>query len=186
MQNFDMEVFALIKKLEETQYTHVSILPPKTKLVTKYDLQNLKLPQNIPISRTSGSTGTPLSVPKNKDTTIWFMATNMREMQWRKWDLSLKKVSILARNKEDKINGTTYIKTLAPISILQKYLEDIQPHYLYTYPTIIEKLDLSKLTELKDIKSTGETGGTCYSCEEAGTIALQCQTIKMYIMLWKI
>jgi len=174
MQNFDMEVQELINKLAQTQYTYVPIAPPKTKLLTKQDLQNIKIPHNTPTSRTSGSTGTPVVVPKNKESTLWFMATNMREMQWRKWDLSLKKVSILARNKEDKINGTTYVKTLAPISVLQKYLEDIQPNYIYTYPTIIEKLDLTKLTELKDIKSTGENGGTCYSCEEAGTIALKC------------
>ena len=30
------------------------------------------------------------------------------------------------------------------------------------------------MTNLIDIRSVGETGGTCYSCEEAGTIALQC------------
>lgn len=174
MQNIDLEIQKLIDILEHTQYTHKPINPPKTEIMTKLDLQKIIIPDGVPVSRTSGSTGFPVIVPKNMDTYIWFAATNMRELQWRKWDLSLKRVSILAKHKEDKVSGNIYIKTLDPISILQKYLEDIQPNYIYTYPTIIERLDLTKLTKLVDIKSTGEPGGTCYSCEEAGTIALQC------------
>jgi phenylacetate-CoA ligase len=57
---------------------------------------------------------------------------------------------------------------------LQKFLEQVQPNYLYTYPSIIAMLDLSKLTELIDIRSVGEVGATSYSAEETGTIALEC------------
>lgn len=169
-----MEIQKLVQELEKTQYSYKKIEPPKTKIITKYDLQKIKIPDNVQVSRTSGSTGIPVVVPKTRDSVIWYTATNLRELQWRQWDLNLKKVSILARNKVDEVRGKTFIKKLAPILELQKYLETVQPDYLYTYPSIVNLLDLSKLYNLKDIKTVGETGATSYSSEETGTIALQC------------
>lgn len=168
------ELLELIKQMETTQYTHRGNPFPEGKILTKQDLQKIVIPLDVPFSRTSGSTGYPVTVPKTNESILWYKATNYREMKWRKWDLSKKAVSILSRNKQDIIKGNTYIKSLAPISELQKYLEEIQPNYIYTYPTVIEQLDLTKLTELIDIKSTGENNGTAYSCEEAGIVALKC------------
>jgi phenylacetate-CoA ligase len=41
-------------------------------------------------------------------------------------------------------------------------------------PSIVAQLDLSKITNLIDVKGTGEKGGTMYSSEECGTIAIEC------------
>lgn len=180
MQNSNLEFFPnkqvndLVKYLETSQYTHINTMVPKGPITTKHDLQKIKILPGQKISTTSGSTGHPVVIPKTPESMIWYEATNIRELVWRKWDLTKKCVSILARNKEDSVIGTIYNKKLDTIQNLQKYLEEIQPCYLYTYPTIIERLDLTKLTNLIDIKSVGETGGTNYSSEEAGTIALQC------------
>jgi phenylacetate-CoA ligase len=95
---------------------------------------------------------------------------------WRKWILNgeNKLLTILARHKEDTIIGSAYVKKLAPIKVIQQYVDEIQPQYIFTYPSIIAQLDLTRLTNLKDIRSVGEIGATSYSCEEAGTIALTC------------
>lgn len=181
MQNFNLafpsSVDKLIKYLDKSQYTYINNIKPQGPITTKYDLQKMKILPNQLISTTSGSTGVPVVVPKTPESIMWYTATNIRELQWRKWDLSKKCVSILARNKEDTVNGPNkniYNIKLDSIHNLQKYLEELQPHYLYTYPTIVEKLDLTKFNNLIDIKTVGESGGTNYSSEEAGTIALQC------------
>lgn len=83
-------------------------------------------------------------------------------------------VAILAKFKEDRVIGNSYLKKLDTAQNLQRFLEQVQPNYLYTYPSIIAMLDLSKLPELEDIRSVGEIGATSYSAEEVGTIALQC------------
>jgi phenylacetate-CoA ligase len=164
----------LVKYLEKSQYTHINTYIPKGQITTKEDLQKITILPNQPISRTSGSTGTPVTVPKTPESMMWYMATNIRELQWRKWDFTKKIVSFLARNKVETQINNMYHKKLDTVQNIQKYLEELQPNYIYTYPTIIEKLDLTKLNELIDIKTVGEVGGTNYSSEEAGTIALQC------------
>jgi len=177
MQNFNLEfstINELIIYLEKSQYTHIPSIKPIGEITTKYDLQKLKINNNQSISRTSGSTGIPVIVPKTPQSIIWHAATNIRELRWRKWNMNLKKVVILAKIKEDTVTDNTYSKKLDSIQNLQEFLEKVQPYYLYTYPSIINNLDLAKLINLIDIKSTGEIGGTCYSCEEAGTIALKC------------
>jgi phenylacetate-CoA ligase len=183
MQNTNL-VFStvdnLIIYLNTSQYTHTQTHIPIGPILTKYDLQNIQIPPNSPTSKTSGSTGIPLIIPKTKDSIIWHHATNIRELIWRKWDLSKKCVVILARNKSDYVEGNIFYKKLDTNENLQKYLETIQPFYLYTYPSIIKELDLTRLYNLIDIKSVGEIGGTNYSCEEAGTIALQCPEFKNY------
>jgi phenylacetate-coenzyme A ligase PaaK-like adenylate-forming protein len=180
MQNFNLgfqefpSVNDLLLYLEKSQYNYIPTINPIGNIMTKYDLQKINIDYNKPVSRTSGSTGIPVIVPKTQQSILWHMATNIRELQWRKWDMSLKRVAILAKIKEDTNNNNSFYKKLDPIQIIQKYLERIQPHYIYTYPSIIDNLDLTKLINLKDIKTVGEIGGTSYSCEEAGTIALQC------------
>lgn len=177
MQNINLEfrtVKDLVDHLEESQYTYKQTIIPKGNITTKYELRNSKIDLLKPHSKTSGSTGIPVIVQKTNMSIMWHSATNIRDLKWRKWDLQLRIVVILAKIKEDKINGNFYEKKLDTMVNLQKYLETIQPHYIYTYPTIIQELDLTKLINLIDIKTTGEIGGTCYSSEETGTIALQC------------
>lgn len=177
MQNFDMAfqtLDELIQHLQTSQYTSLTRKIPSGPITTKSDLQNIKIPPNQPTSRTSGSTGTPLIIPKTVQSIMWHTATNIRELQWRNWDITKKIVVILARIKYDNVENNIYYKKLDTNKNLQIYLEHIQPYYLYTYPSIIKELDLSKLHNLIDIKSVGEIDGTNYSCEEAGTIALQC------------
>ena len=183
MQNPNMafsSVNELIKYLDKSQYTHVNSLEPCGNIITKYDLQKIIIDPTVPVSTTSGSTGIPVTVPRTPESAMWYTATNIRELQWRKWDLKKKCVAILARIKEDKICDNIYYKKLDSMINLQKYLEIVQPNYLYTYPTIVNALDLTKLVELIDVKTVGEIGGTNYSCEEAGTIALQCPEYNTY------
>lgn len=164
----------LVNYLNFTQYQKIRFNPPSVPPTFKSDIQKIKPQQGNLISRTSGSTGEPVTVIKPPSTLLWYNATNMRELLWRGWDLSKTHVSILARFKTDEKKGNGYFKKLDTISNIQKFLEDVQPCYIYTYPSIIKLLDLTKLTNLIDVKSVGEVGGTSYSSEETGTIALQC------------
>ena len=168
----------LLEQLEKTQFIYKPTYIPRGNILTKEELQKMDIPQNVPTSTTSGSTGIPTIIPKTRESIIWHIATNLRELQWRKWNMNnknLKKVSIVAKNKENTIvGGHIHIRKLDTINNIQKYLENLQPHYIYTYPSIIEKIDLTKLNNVIDIKTCGEIGATSYSSEETGTIALQC------------
>lgn len=184
-QKRQQSVTELCEQLKHTQYNFISTYIPQGCITFKDDLRKIIIDENKPFSRTSGSTGTPVMVNKTEESIIWHIATNKRELEWRGWpvlDSNFKKVSILARNKEDSFDEVTgvYSKKLEPISILQSYLEKIQPHYIYSYPSIIEEIDLSKLKNLIDIRSCGERNATSYSCEEAGTIALKCPEFGNY------
>jgi len=182
MQKLQLEfptVTDLVDYLERSQYETLirPTVDSDTPIMTRHDLRTKCEPfinETQMVSRTSGSTGIPLVVPKNNLSVMWHSATNVRELKWRKWRLDLRMVAILARIKEDKLVGKVWLKKLDTMQNLQKFLEGVQPHYLYTYPSIIAMLDLSKLTELIDIRSVGEIGATSYTSEETGTIALQC------------
>uniref|UniRef100_A0A6C0CBS5 AMP-dependent synthetase/ligase domain-containing protein n=1 Tax=viral metagenome TaxID=1070528 RepID=A0A6C0CBS5_9ZZZZ len=184
MQDLNLEfstVDELVKYLEKSQYMNFNTVKPSGNIMTRYDLQKMDFSDEKIISRTSGSTGIPVIVPKNITTLMWHTATNVRDLQWRRWDLKLKKVAILAKIKEDSVVGNSFLKKLDSIQNLQLYLEKIQPSYLYTYPSIVKQLDLTKLN-LLDIRTVGEIGATSYSCEETGTIALQCEENTYHIM----
>lgn len=173
-----LEARKLFEQLEKTQYLYRPTYKPVGNILTKEDMQKINVPDGVPICKTSGSTGIPTIVPKTKESIIWHSATNIRELYWRKWNMknkNLKIVSIIARNQEnDIIDDHIYVRKLDTIRNIQTYLESLQPHYIYTYPSIIEKLDLTKLHNILDIKTCGEIGATSYSSEETGTIALQC------------
>lgn len=155
-------------------------------LMTKETLRNLKMEKGLYVSRTSGSTGEPVTVQKTYLDYIWSMATNIREIRWRKWDVTKSHAAISGNYKETDLDswgiprniapvqGKGFLNDNLPISVLQAWLEKKNPHYLSAFPSIVSQLDLSKLTNLIDYKGTGEAGGTMYSCEECGTIAIQC------------
>ena len=137
--------------------------------------------------RSSGSTGQPVKVEKNIFDYIWYNATNIRELRWKRWNVS-KNLAVIRPNFTGRSEmpswgfpkqiypkqGKMFKNNYTTISELQKWLEEVNPHYLHTYPSIIRELDLSKITNLIDVKGTGEKGGSMYSSEECGTIAIQC------------
>lgn len=136
---------------------------------------------------TSGSTGEPVSVYKSYLDYVWYQATNVREILWHKWDSSLNQASIKPFYGSPTVQegwglprilfpkqGNTHMIGYRPISEIQIWLEQINPHYIYAAPTIFKQLDLSKISNFKGWRGTGEKGGTNYSSEECGTIALQC------------
>jgi len=191
---FEDHLVRLLSVFETSQYNHTVNLSlvKNLPILSRHDLRKIKMQKGLYRTSTSGSTGEPVTVEKTFDDHLWHTATNIREIQWRKWNPSLtmavikpsveKKVqefptwgmsSLIAKNQ-----GQLYLHYQAPISELQKWLEEKNPHYLHAYPSVIKQFDLTKVTNLIDVKSTGENGGTSFSSEECGTIAIQCPASK--------
>lgn len=182
------DVKRLLEMFEITQYKVHKIKPEfiSGPIITRDDLRNIKMDKGLFETKTSGSTGEPIVVQKTYDDMIWAMATNIREIRWRKWDVSksiavIKTTHPLSKNptwgiqKEiEPIQGPSYTSPYKTISELQKWIEDVNPHYIQCLPSIFNQLDLTKITNFIDWKGTGEVGGTMYSTEECGTIAIQC------------
>jgi len=187
-KQLDADVQRVLRNFEQSQWTHkpnfdlIKNLP----VITREDFRKIEQQQGFYTSKTSGSTGESVIIQKTYHDYVFYLATNIRELRWRKWDFSKNLAIIKARyNKEDKvgwgvpltlepIQGMTFKIGLEPISVLQKWLEEKNPHYLHCMPSIVAQLDLSKITNLIDVKGTGEKGGTMYSSEECGTIAIEC------------
>ena len=137
--------------------------------------------------RSSGSTGEPVVVQKTVHDYVWYYATNIRELKWRKWDTSKSLAVIKPVFKSMTVEqswgfpkiifpnqGQSYKIGFETIETLQTWLEHTNPHYIHSYPSIIEQLDKSKISNFIDAKGTGEKGGSIYSSEECGTIAIKC------------
>jgi phenylacetate-CoA ligase len=187
-KQLDIDVQRVLKSFEISQWKHkpnfdlISNLP----VITREDFRKIKQQPGFYVSKTSGSTGEAVTIQKTYADYVLYLATNIRELRWRKWDFSKNLAIIKARTKEEDklgwgvpftlepIQGKTFKIGLEPISVLQKWLEDKNPHYLQCMPSIATQLDLSKITNLIDVKGTGEKGGTMYSSEECGTIAIEC------------
>ena len=187
-KQLDIDVQKVLKSFEVSQWSHkpnfdlIKNLP----IVTREDLRKIKMEPLFYIAKTSGSTGEAVTLQKSYQDYVLYLATNIREIRWRNWDFSKNLAIIKAGSKkEDKVGwgvpytleskqGMTYKIGFEPISVLQKWLEEKNPHYLHCLPSIVKQLDLSKITNLIDVKGTGEKGGTMYSSEECGTIAIQC------------
>jgi phenylacetate-CoA ligase len=152
----------------------------------------MNAPKGDYTSRTSGATGIPVEVQRTALSGIWWIATNLREAIWHKRDLSLPFAVIRPHVEKECTheNWGTYFSRLGKTGPLHAHpvrgdlngwLQRIQPGYLTTYPSILETIDLKPLIRLKGIKTTGETLRErhplivdMYSCEEVGTIAIQC------------
>jgi len=187
-KQLDIDVQRVLKNFELSQWSHkpnfdlISNLP----IISRSDFRRIKQQPGFYLSKTSGSTGEPVTIQKTYQDYVLYIATNIRELRWRKWDFSKNLAIIKAGSKkEDKVGwgvpytlepkqGMTFKIGFEPISVLQKWLEEKNPHYLHCIPSIVAQLDLSKITNLIDVKGTGEKGGTMYSSEECGTIAIQC------------
>jgi len=178
----------LLEHFEKSQWNHVvdNSLVSNYPIITRDDLRQMKMEKGLFQTKTSGSTGEPVTIEKTYNDHIWYIATNIREFRWRKWDVT-KNVGIVrfrGKNEEkdgwgiprtiEPIQGKTYVKIAGTVSEIQTWLEEKNPHYLQCPPSIVSQLDLSKITNLIDHKGTGEAGGSMYSSEECGTIAIQC------------
>ena len=156
------------------------------KIMTRQDLQNLKMPKLLYKCKSSGSTGEPVTVEKTYSDYIWYKVSNLRELIWRQWDFSKNmaviKPNVTTQDKNSwgmpkniiKEQGKLFLMNYQPISLIQKWLEEKNPHYIHCLPSIFKQLDLSKITNFIDCKGTGELGASNYSSEECGTIALKC------------
>jgi phenylacetate-CoA ligase len=156
------------------------------KVLTREDLRNLKMEPLFYETRTSGSTGIPITIQKTYEDLVWYYAANIREFIWRKWNVTKNVAVIKTTASEGELNGwgiprnmapiqgKLYSNNYKPISELQEWLENVNPHYINCFPSIFKLLDTSKISNFIDWKGTGEVGGTCYSTEECGVIALQC------------
>lgn len=182
----------LLQQLESTQWEERPWPVLKGPILTRRSLQEKQAPPGDFVSRTSGSTGEPVVVQRTNQSKLWWNATTLRETLWHKRDLSqpfavirpsiLEKVSYSHWGSAFSILGKTGPLYGHPTrGDLNGWLQEIQPGYLMTWPSILETIDLKPLTHLKGIKTTGEVlhckhplVADTYSCEEVGTIALQC------------
>jgi phenylacetate-CoA ligase len=178
--------------MEKAQWEKRTHPPLKGPILTRYDLQTMTPPRGEFVSKTSGSTGIPVEVQRTHLSSLWWKATNLREAIWHRRDLTQSFAIIRPHVKEETFHphwGATFslLGKTGPLHAhpvrgdLNSWLQSIQPGYLTTYPSILETIDLGALTQLKGIKTTGETLhhkhpliADMYSSEEVGTIAIQC------------
>jgi phenylacetate-CoA ligase len=127
-----------------------------------------------------------VSVEKTYWDMIWSLATNIREIRWRNWDVT-KNIAVIKTSHKtmeldswgiskriEPIQGKSYMNSYKTISELQEWLEEVNPHYIQCLPSILKELNVAKISNFIDWKGTGEVGGTMYSTEECGTIAILC------------
>lgn len=183
---------ALLAQLEKTQWQKRELRSLKGPILTREILQTTKVPPGNFVSKTSGATGIPVQVQRTHLSQLWHSATNIREILWHKRDISESFATIRPHIDREifqrdwgpafSLLGKTGPLYAHPVEgDLNCWLQKIQPGYLLTYPSILESIDLTKLTCLKGIKTTGETLlqkhpliADMYSAEEVGTIAIQC------------
>jgi phenylacetate-CoA ligase len=183
------DVSFLLKKIESSQYQPKTINfneLSKLPILTRSGLRDTKMEKGVASTKTSGSTGEPLVIEKTYEDQVWFITTNILDIRWRKWDVTKNIAIINAAAKEDVFDNWSIPRNIEPIqgkmytnghktlSELQSWLEEVNPHYISCYPSIIKHIDTSKISNFIDWKGTGELGGTCYSSNECGVIALQC------------
>ena len=183
------DVKTLLQQMDKWQWEERTIkkeLITFDKVLTREDLRNLEMETLLYFTKTSGSTGEPVTIQKTYSDFVWYYATNIREFIWRKWDVTKNVAVIKTTAKKETLNGwgiprnlspvqgLMYSNNYKPISELQSWLEEVNPHYIQCFPSIFKLLDTSKISNFIDWKGTGEVGGTCYSTEECGVIALQC------------
>lgn len=178
----------LLDYLEKSQWKFIPdfLSISGLKIMTRDDLRKIDMTGDMDISKTSGSTGEPVSVGKSYKDYVWYVALSIREFRWLKWDVTKDMAVIKAGNKTVDVNdwgipksiepiqGRRFANDLRPISELQKWLEEKNPHYIHCLPSVFKQIDTSKISNFIDWKGTGEVGGKAYSSEECGIIALTC------------
>ena len=186
--NLALKVACLVRALELTQFHHIPDFSSIVGLpiLTREDLRTIKMDKGVYLSKTSGSTGEPVTVAKTQSDRIWTHATNIRDYKWRGWDptrnVALIKPGIEMKDLEtwglpsiiEEKQGKTYKIGYRPFRELQAWIEAKNPHYLICAPSIRDMLDLSKVSNFIAWRGTGEVGGSTYSSEECGIISIQC------------
>jgi phenylacetate-CoA ligase len=182
------DVVSLVQQLEHSQWQHRPALDSLAGLgfTSRRDLRAMAMAPGFYRCKTSGSTGEPVIIEKTYSDYIWYMATGIRALRWRRWDVSRNVAIIKAfAYREDRdswgipaslepVQGRMFVIGSEPISALQAWLEEKKPHYLMAPPTIVSRLDLTRIPSLLDWKGSTEVGGSTYSSEECGTIAIEC------------
>ena len=186
--NRDKDISYLLNYLEESQWTFKPDFDSLIgiKIMSRDELRNIEMSGDIGISKTSGSTGEPVTVGKSYRDYIWYNALSIREFRWLKWDVT-KNIAIIKAGSElsesdnwgipkliEPIQGKRFGNDLRPISELQRWLEEKNPHYIHCIPSVFKQIDTTKISNFIDWKGTGEVGGKTYSSEECGIIALTC------------
>jgi len=186
--NRDKDIAYLLDYLEKSQWTFTPDFDSLVgvKVMNRSDLRNIEMSGDIGISKTSGSTGEPVTVGKSYRDYIWYNALSIREFRWLKWDVT-KNIAIIKAGSKlsesdnwgipksiEPIQGKRFGNDLRPISELQKWLEEKNPHYIHCIPSVFKQIDTTKIPNFIDWKGTGEVGGKTYSSEECGIIALTC------------
>lgn len=187
-ENTKQKLINLLAELDKSQWNykpevkHLANFP----IMTRSDLQKTKMKKGFFKTSTSGSTGQPVTVEKSYMDYIWYLATNIREIIWRNWNTELSFASIKPGIKKFNLptwglpdfvfakQGNSFFTGYLPIKELQSWLDEKNPHYIHCAPSVFKMLNTSKLTNFIDWKSTGELGGSNFSSEECGTIALKC------------
>jgi len=186
--NQDKDIADLLDYLEQSQWTFISDLSSLTgvKIMSRSDLRNIEMKDDIGHSKTSGSTGEPVTVGKSYRDYIWYNALSIRELRWLKWDVTKNIAIIKAGSKLSESDnwgipksiepsqGRRFGNSLRPVSELQKWLEEKNPHYIHCIPSVFKQIDTTKISNFIGWKGTGEVGATTYSSEECGIIALTC------------
>ena len=61
----------------------------------------------------------------------------------------------------EPIQGKRFNLGLEPISVIQTWLEEKNPHYLHALPSIIAQLDLTRISNYIDHKGTVNSEALC-------------------------
>ena len=186
--NPDKDIADLLDYFEKSQWdfrpNFVSLIG--VKVMSRNDLREIEMKNDVHISKTSGSTGEPVSIGKSYRDYVWYNALSIREYRWLKWDVTKDMAIIKAGSKLSESNnwgipesiepiqGRRFSNDLKPISELQKWLEEKNPHYIHCLPSVFKQINTTKISNFIDWKGTGEIGGKAYSSEECGVIALTC------------
>ena len=188
LRDLESDVTSLIRDFESSQWKHVNDPSTVSGLPVKdrESLRSTKMEKLLYHTKTSGSTGEPVTVQKTYLDRVWYLATNAREFLWRKWDFT-RKMAVVKPGLEEHVlpswgvpravapvQGDTHVIGMMGIYELQKWLERVSPDYLQCLPSIKNLIDFTRLPRMLDWKGTGECGGTMFSSEECGTIAITC------------
>ncbi|MBE0625688.1 MAG: phenylacetate--CoA ligase family protein [Burkholderiales bacterium] len=166
-------------------------------------------------SKSSGSTGTPVRILKTRLSGLFWNAFTLRDHAWHRRDLRGKLATIRAGIPEGEFehwgaataglvaDGPSAVRGVRDsVQSQLRWLEQQQPDYLMTYPSIaaeLAKLVISggnRLPRLREVRTLGEqlapeVRALCreawsvpvrdvYSAEEVGYIALQCPEHEHY------
>jgi phenylacetate-CoA ligase len=166
-------------------------------------------------TRSSGSTGVPVRVLKTQLAALLWNAFTLRDHRWHRRDLRGKLAAIRHGIKEGEFDNwgpaTSGLVTTGPSVVMGiraetdaqlRWLEQQQPEYLMTYPSILRELArrsaergirLERLRETRtfgellapDIRESCRTAWNVpvtdvYSADEVGYIALQCPQHEHY------